>query len=73
MKVLEHTPWVYQFECKGCRAKLEAEASDVRVRVYETDDESSRRYYIPCGVCGDPHPLEGQALPSDVRNKAKRG
>jgi topoisomerase IA-like protein len=72
MKVLKKKAWSLKFTCKGCKAELEAEPSDVRVGEFGIYDEFETRYYVVCPECSTSHHLNENKTPRDVLNGAKR-
>lgn len=59
MKVLEKRPFLV-YDCKLCKAKLEAEVSDVRA-VRDFDGDACA--WIECPICGDHKYLKSSEVP----------
>lgn len=85
MKVIEHgklDEWSKQFTCKGCKAVLKAEQSDLLFRVTDAmalaqqyQDEVKPEFYVSCPICytelviKDVPPVIQDALQDKLRNK----
>lgn len=74
MKILDDGPagFHHEFTCKGCQAKLAAEAADVHVGYFGANyggDRPAREYYVECPRCGTDHVLDRNQIPAAVRQK----
>lgn len=72
MKVVDEKPFNYEFECRGCKSKLVAEAGDVRVGQFGAMGDYERAYYVTCPVCDSDHRLKYTDLTPKVRTMADR-
>ena len=75
MKVLDEGPsdFYYEFTCKGCKAKLAAEADDVTTGYFGANyggDRPTKGYYVTCPRCGTDFKLETDKIPLLVRQRA---
>jgi len=74
VKIIDEKPFGFEFECEGCKSRLNAEADDVRVGYYGANyggDQPTRGYYVICPVCETEKRLKDTDVPPKVRTLAK--
>lgn len=72
MKVLKRVEKTYQFTCSKCGSELEAEATDLKYRSWETGDYDSSECYFVCEVCKQEHKdTNGQLFSSAAYAEAR--
>lgn len=71
MKVLDEGPsgFYHEFTCKGCRARLAAEADDVSAKLFDAN-YGGKGYYVECPRCSTEHKLDKNKIPLTVRQRA---
>jgi hypothetical protein len=72
VKIVDEKPFNYEFECRGCKSKLAAEAKDVKVGLFGSMGDYDREYYVECPVCGTIRTLEYTQLTPKVQAMADR-
>lgn len=82
MKIIEKkdfSKWTYQFACKRCESKLEAEPNDVVAQYHEgyTDmrEPGAGRaywtYHVQCAVCNDKHQIDSSSIPKGMQHEVQ--
>lgn len=62
MKVLKRVEKTHKFTCTNCQSELEAEASDLMFRSWESGDYDRSEYYFVCEVCKEEHKLKDEKI-----------
>lgn len=68
MKIVDPKPFIFPFECRGCKSKLEAGAEDVRM----SSDSDGTDYYVVCPLCDTTKLIETKDLTPRAIQMARR-